>query len=32
MLNEAGLCLIRGAATAAGSALVAYGTYWFQAR
>ncbi|MFF4866777.1 hypothetical protein ACFY3J_34815 [Streptomyces sp. NPDC001231] len=30
--NEAGLYLIRGAATAAGGALVAYGSFWFQTR
>lgn len=30
--NEAGLCLVRGAATAAGGAVVAYGAVWVQTR
>ncbi|MEU5403900.1 hypothetical protein ABZ348_31980 [Streptomyces sp. NPDC005963] len=30
--NEAGLYLIRGAATAVGGAIVAYGTVWLHAR
>ncbi|MFI1869197.1 hypothetical protein [Streptomyces jumonjinensis] len=30
--NEAGLYLLRGAATAVGGAIVAYGTVWLQAR
>ncbi len=30
--NEAGLQLIRGAATAAGGAIVAYGGLWIQSR
>ncbi|MET9077921.1 hypothetical protein ABZX95_38560 [Streptomyces sp. NPDC004232] len=30
--NEAGLHLIRGAATAAGGAAVAYGSLWIQSR
>ncbi|MFI1018157.1 hypothetical protein [Streptomyces sp. NPDC020965] len=30
--NEAGLYLLRGAATAIGSTIVAYGTLWIQAR
>lgn len=30
--NEAGLYLLRGAATAVGGAIVAYGTVWFHAR
>ncbi|WP_371553286.1 hypothetical protein OG266_44400 [Streptomyces sp. NBC_00554] len=30
--NEAGLYLLRGAATAVGGAVVAYGVVWVQAR
>lgn len=30
--NEAGLHLLRGAATAAGGAVVAYGGLWIQSR
>ncbi|MEU5438233.1 hypothetical protein AB0G73_33420 [Streptomyces sp. NPDC020719] len=30
--NEVGLYLIRGAATALGSAVVAYSSVWFQTR
>ncbi|MFE0776422.1 hypothetical protein [Streptomyces sp. NPDC058861] len=30
--NEAGLHLIRGAATAVGGAVVAYGSLWIQSR
>ncbi|MFF7755014.1 hypothetical protein ACFZCP_38635 [Streptomyces sp. NPDC007971] len=32
MRNEVGLCLLRGAASAVGGAIVAYGGVWLRAR